>query len=189
MQAGKLRQRVNLLQPSTQQDSFGGLKNPVAFATVWATIESLQGKSLYKAQQWVAEVTHKATIRYQTGVQAKMLLDINGRIFRIEAVLNALERPIWLELLCVEVNDAVNVLPAMFIVSGQITNGAGATVVFSGGPTSVTVTADSGGNFSALALNGTYTVTPALAGKVMTPTSKSVTVAEQSVTGVNFTAT
>lgn len=188
MQAGKLRSRINLLLPSTQKDTFGALKNPVAFSTVWARVEALNGRELYKAQQWVSEVTHKVTIRYQPGIVAKMLVDLNGRIFRIEAVMNPEEQQISLELLCVETNDGANTVPALFLVSGTVSNGSGATIVFSGGPSSVTVTADSGGNYSALLLSGTYTVTPTLAGHVITPTFQSIQVADQPVTGVNFTA-
>jgi hypothetical protein len=52
------------------------------------------------------------------------------------------------------------------------------------------VTADSSGDYIFNGLsNSTYTITPSKAGFVFTPTSRSVTVAGTSVTGVNFNAT
>lgn len=188
MSIGQMRYRVNLLQPSTVRDTFGGRSNPVAFATTYAKIEALQGKELYKAQEMVAEVSHRVTIRYQPGVVTKYLVDFKGRIFSIEAIINVEERNRFLQLLCLERNDGTRQQAALFLASGQITNGAGATVVFSGGPSGVTVTADAQGNFSALLLNGTYTVTPTRSGHTITPANATVTVADSPVTGINFTA-
>jgi hypothetical protein len=74
-------------------------------------------------------------------------------------------------------------------IAGNIsgTGGNGATVTVSGG---TTVTADSSGDYIFNGLsNSTYTITPSKAGFVFTPTSRSVTVAGTSVTGVNFNAT
>ena len=74
-----------------------------------------------------------------------------------------------------------------YSISGVIAGGAGATVTLTGAST-VTTTADASGNFSFGGLgSGTYLVTPAKAGLVFTPASKSATVFNTSVTGVNFT--
>jgi uncharacterized protein (TIGR03437 family) len=58
------------------------------------------------------------------------------------------------------------------------------------GAASKTATADASGNYTFAGLaNGTYTVTPTLANRTMTPASRSVTVNGANVTGTNFTAT
>jgi hypothetical protein len=76
-----------------------------------------------------------------------------------------------------------------FSISGTITGGAGATVTLSGAA-SATQTADSSGayTFSNL-LSGSYTVTPSGTGLIFNPTSRSVSVTNANVGGVNFTAT
>jgi hypothetical protein len=85
------------------------------------------------------------------------------------------------------------------ITFSQITNGstysisgsagvAGATLVLSGAAGASTSANGSGTyTFSNLA-NGTYSVTPSLAGYTFTPTSQTMNVNGASVTGVNFTA-
>jgi len=79
---------------------------------------------------------------------------------------------------------------AAYSISGTITSGgtglAGVTV--SAG-TGLTGTTDASGNYTIPNVpNGTYTVTPTLAGYYFTPASQSVKVNGASVTGVNFTA-
>ena len=83
--------------------------------------------------------------------------------------------------------------PQTFSISGTISpvaGGSGATVTLSGAA-GATTTANSSGNFSFSGLaNGTYTITPSLAGYTFSPTSLSVTVSGANITtGLNFTAT
>ena len=78
--------------------------------------------------------------------------------------------------------------PITYGIFGTITNGAGATVALSG-TSSGSTTADSSGNYTLGGLsNGTYTVTPTLAGYTFSPASQSVTINGANVTAVNFTA-
>jgi hypothetical protein len=76
-------------------------------------------------------------------------------------------------------------------ISGNISpasSGSGALVTLSGS-SSATVTADSSGNYSFAGLaNGTYTVTPSMAGITFSPASQSVTINGANATAVNFTA-
>jgi len=81
-----------------------------------------------------------------------------------------------------------------FTVSGKISLGTGAglagvTVAISGSGSGSTVT-DAGGTFSFSGVrNGTYTITPALAGYTLTPTSSTFSVNNGNIAGQNFTAT
>lgn len=182
-----MRYRVNLLRVGASRDQFGGTGSPVAFATRWAKLQPLSGKELFKAQQTVAEVTHKVTIRYMPGVKANQLVQFGSRIFEIQYIENIEFLNLELHLFCLERNDGNSVEQVLYLVSGTIANGAGASVDFFG-PSGVTVIADATGNFSALLHNGTYTITPTLSGLTMTPLNQSVTVASAPITGVNFTA-
>jgi uncharacterized protein YjbI with pentapeptide repeats len=80
--------------------------------------------------------------------------------------------------------------PTARIISGNVTGAAtaGVTVTLAG-PTSGTTTSDAAGNFAFDGLgDGTYLVTPSLAGFVFTPSDCLVTVAGPSVTSVEFTS-
>lgn len=75
-----------------------------------------------------------------------------------------------------------------FGISGSLgSNGAGATVSWSG-TSSGSTTADGSGNYTIFLANGSYTITPSLTGYVFTPTNRSETVSGSNITGVNFTA-
>jgi hypothetical protein len=77
-------------------------------------------------------------------------------------------------------------LSSSYSISGNA-GAAGATVSYSG-PSSGSVVAAGGGNFTIPGLiNGTYTITPSLPGRTFTPTSQNVTISSANVTGVNFT--
>jgi SPP1 family predicted phage head-tail adaptor len=111
--AGSLRHQIQIVVPSKVQGKAGGLVSAGAtvLATVWASVEALSARELYAAQQMIAQVTHKVTIRYMEGIKAKMHVWFTGpegtaRQFEIEAVSNPDERPHMLVLLCLERNDA-----------------------------------------------------------------------------------
>lgn len=75
-----------------------------------------------------------------------------------------------------------------FSISGSA-GVAGATVSYTG-TSSGSVTADGSGNYTIPGLaNGSYTITPSLAGYTFSPTSQSETISGSNITGVNFTAT
>lgn len=80
-----------------------------------------------------------------------------------------------------------------FSISGQITPASlvlGATVTLSGGSAPTTVTVDSTGNFTFLAVsNGTYMLTPAGGSLTFAPASQQITVNNANVSGVNFAVT
>ena len=106
MNPGELRQRITLQGPSAKQaDGQGGgaLVWPNV-ATVWAQIEPLGAHERYRHQQQQAEVTHRITIRYRGGVNAKMRVLFGSRVFRILGVITPLEYKSLLMLECLEVS-------------------------------------------------------------------------------------
>jgi SPP1 family predicted phage head-tail adaptor len=103
MKIGKLRHKINILQPATTQTECGCLGSPSVFeSNVWAKVTGLQGRELHAAQQIVAEVTHDVLIRYLPGVRSNMYVQFGSRTFQIEAVVNADELNSELHLLCIE---------------------------------------------------------------------------------------
>lgn len=103
--AGALRNRVRLQQNTTTQDSTG---MPVSgwadIATVWGSIEPLDGRELIQAGQVAAEVNTRIRIRYRAGLDAKMrvLTEDGARAFEIHAIIQPELRTKELELLCLE---------------------------------------------------------------------------------------
>jgi len=82
--------------------------------------------------------------------------------------------------------------PDGYVVSGTVTRGAiglgGVTVTLSGAATKSTTTGSDGSyKFSDLT-NGAYTITPAKAGIIFTPASRSCSINEGDVTGQDFSA-
>lgn len=87
--------------------------------------------------------------------------------------------------------DVVYTSSSTYAVSGNITGtGGSGTPVALTGPQTVSTSTDTSGNFQFDGItDGSYTVTPSRSGVSFTPTNKSVTVNNSSVSGVNFTAT
>lgn len=104
LQAGALRHRVEIVDPTLAQDTFGGtrLSQFTPFAVVWASVESLTGRELEAAQQVVAQVTHRITMRWMRGIRAAQNVTFDGRFFQIMDVQNPDERRHVLILLCME---------------------------------------------------------------------------------------
>jgi hypothetical protein len=76
-----------------------------------------------------------------------------------------------------------------WVISGTITNGAGATVTLSGAA-NASVTANASGAYSfPPEPNGSYSVTPSETGFTFTPMTQPVTINGANVSNVNFTAT
>ena len=105
MRAGLLRHRL-ALQSATEADSGTGSgqldKTWTTYATVWGSITPLSGRELTEQQQVISEVTHKARIRYRSGVTSEHRIVWDSRTFEIDNVLNWSERNIYLDLMIKE---------------------------------------------------------------------------------------
>ena len=102
--AGRLNKRITLQSATTARDGHGQpVETWAAVATVWAAIEPIRGREYFAAQQFSAETTHRVTIRYRSGVSPQWRVVFGSRTFRIESVINPLEKNERIELMCVEV--------------------------------------------------------------------------------------
>jgi SPP1 family predicted phage head-tail adaptor len=103
MRAGTLNRRVQLQRPVTDVDAEGRTGDVwTAVATVWATVEPLQGREALLAAQAQTTLTHRVRIRYRTGVTARMRLVYGARIFDIQSVIDTGEARRELVLDCQE---------------------------------------------------------------------------------------
>ena len=106
MRIGPLKKRVAIRSASSERDDYGQPSLTWSTdATVWASIEPLNGRELVSAQQQHAETSHRIRMRYQPGttVTAAKRLLYDSRIFEIVSVILHKEGKRMLELLCKEV--------------------------------------------------------------------------------------
>ncbi len=84
---GKLRHRVTIEQVSESQDADGSvIEIWSAYAVVQASIEPMSGREYFAAQSTQADVTHRISLRYLSGVTPKMRVNYSSRIFDILAI-------------------------------------------------------------------------------------------------------
>lgn len=107
MQAGKLRHRIDIERNTPTLNS---LNEPVqAWAAVYPSVacslEPLNGKELFSAQQFNAQVTHKVTMRGGKTITAADRIKFGARVFEITSVINKDERGIETEIMCFERAD------------------------------------------------------------------------------------
>jgi SPP1 family predicted phage head-tail adaptor len=104
MQAGKLRHRITIQEPVTARNNYGeAITTWTAVATVWASVEPLSGREFFAAEHVQSEVTHRVRMRWQSGITPDMRVLFEGRVLKIEAVINYSERRTDLQLMCQEV--------------------------------------------------------------------------------------
>jgi len=104
VRAGELRHRVTIQQKSVVRDSYG--EEDVTWtnvATVWGSVEPLQGREFIEAKQTQAEITTRIRIRYRSSISPEMRVVWDGHIYDIEAVIDVGGRKRELQLMCTEV--------------------------------------------------------------------------------------
>ena len=115
VESGSLNRQIKLQtrqanQAITQDTAGQELTNwtdwPSAGATTWARIAPASGREMAQAGAVEGEISHAITIRYRTGVHAKMraLYTASGttRVFDIMAVIETETAHATLTLLCIE---------------------------------------------------------------------------------------
>lgn len=113
MRAGRLRHRIDIRQPSTERDTYG---EPVVtwstLDTVWASVEPMNGKEVFKAGQILDLIPTKIVIRYRDDMTTKMRVrwvkDATTRYFKIHHILNPMERDKEMTLVCVETTEELS---------------------------------------------------------------------------------
>jgi SPP1 family predicted phage head-tail adaptor len=108
LNTGKMRHRLELVNPGTAYDETGGisLANTSPVATVWGRIEAVTGRDALAASQFDSLATYKITVRYNELFTAKMQVWFRGRAWQVLNVLNPDQTNKTMVLLCVEVNDS-----------------------------------------------------------------------------------
>lgn len=101
MNAGDLTQRVTIERFTTVQDETGGITEDWApLATVWASVEPLNGREYFAAQTTLAEVTTRIRLRYRRGLSVTDRINHEGTLHNIQALINPRSRDAELVLMC-----------------------------------------------------------------------------------------
>lgn len=103
MEAGRLDKQVTIQAFTVTQNGIGeAVKGWANVATVWASVEPLQGREFWSQQQLQSEVTTRVRIRYRADVTAKNRILYGTRVLLVESVINPKERKEELQLMCSE---------------------------------------------------------------------------------------
>lgn len=104
MKSGQLRHRVTVQSLTVTQDEYGApVETWTTMATVWVSIEPLEGREYFAARQVNAEVTGRIRMRYLPGVLPSMRVLYGTRTFNILSIINPDERKRMTELMVQEV--------------------------------------------------------------------------------------
>jgi SPP1 family predicted phage head-tail adaptor len=103
---GKLRHPITIEQVAETQDPDGSvIETWSTYANAQAAFEPISGREYFAAQTTQADVTHRISLRYVSGVVPKMRVKYGTRTFDILSVINTNERNRELQLMCRESID------------------------------------------------------------------------------------
>lgn len=103
--AGDLNRRITLEALTQTKDDEGGMVDswvPLAGMPIWARVANLSGNERRATSHGgqVAEARTEFTIRYRAGIDAKMRISYNAKLYNIRHVNNYLEENRFLILTC-----------------------------------------------------------------------------------------
>lgn len=105
MHIGSLRHRIIIQEKNLTEDLEGVTAETWGdVATVWASVEDLQGREFFQAAV-VSETKTRIKIRYRNGITSAMRVLLGERIFDIKSVIDPDGRKRELLLMCREVTD------------------------------------------------------------------------------------
>lgn len=106
MDPSRLRHRITFQVPQVGKDATGGPLPLVDGASTWAAIEFASGKNQYGGATFVAEATHKISLRFRPGVFPNWQVRFQATNFKILYIDNVEQRSVQLDLYCVVINGA-----------------------------------------------------------------------------------
>lgn len=96
MRAGSLNHRLVLESPAPTRESDGGMVEAyTTVATVWGSLDGVNGRETFDSGKIVSEATHKAYIRFRTDIKPTWRVSVSEgtpavvRRFAVVAVINA----------------------------------------------------------------------------------------------------
>ncbi|OHW61385.1 phage head-tail joining protein [Andreesenia angusta] len=108
MNPGELRQRVKIIDLYGYGFNEAGEKVqiPSTVGIVWAKVIPIRGREYTEAKKIRPELQYRVTVRYRKDIHPSMILEWEGRVLKIEAVIDIAGRHTYMELNCVEEVDS-----------------------------------------------------------------------------------
>lgn len=105
---GRLNKRITLQRYTEVENEIGQTIVALTdFKAVWASVEPISGKEYTEADRNNNQLTYRIYIRYLEEVNADMIVNYNGRKFKITACINPRMKNELLQLVCVEQVDDI----------------------------------------------------------------------------------
>ena len=99
MNAGRLRHKCWIKQPTHTNDGYGGITTTWGTVTVcWGALEPLKGHEWIESGMENSELFGKFRMRYRSGISPTMQLYFGSRTFEITSVVDPSERHKEMEL-------------------------------------------------------------------------------------------
>jgi len=104
--AGELDKRINILDFTKSQDSYGTpIQTWYVLDTVWAKIEPMAGNEHWEAHKETAEVDTRIKIRFRRKLKPSQRLQYGSRLFEIKGIMNPKEDHRYTHIMCKEQVD------------------------------------------------------------------------------------
>lgn len=98
---GRMRERVQAFKPGRVSDgALGFNRTDTPVVELWARIQTVTSREIFRYQHLEQEITHKVTIRYNEDVRQGMWLQWGAVSLYIEAVASPDERKEFMEIIC-----------------------------------------------------------------------------------------
>lgn len=107
MQAGRLKRRLTIEEPSASKDDFGQpLQTWTSVLETWGDIRAITGKEIFAlGSGFTSQVTHKIVLRFPSvALVAGMRVCYLARIFLVQFVSDPNEDRRELDLICLELS-------------------------------------------------------------------------------------
>ena len=99
--AGRMRRKITIESDTPTQNTYGEpIESWSTYATVWASVEPLNGREYFNSQQTAAEISTRFRIRYKSGITPDMRVVLDSNNYDIRSIINVNEHNKELILMC-----------------------------------------------------------------------------------------
>ncbi len=103
---GDFRSVIDIIDPGVEPDGEGQIGDPVTIASgLYAKIEAISARELYKTQQVLDEVVYRVTIPYTPDLKTRYQVLFEGRTWDIYGILDPDMLHVELRIMCSQSED------------------------------------------------------------------------------------
>lgn len=106
MNAGQLNKKIIIQKNQSSKNDYGeSVSSWVDYVTLWANIKHLRGQELFLSEQVYNKEVFRIQTRYYSGIDTKMRISYDSKIFNITSINNINEKNITLEFIVEELGN------------------------------------------------------------------------------------